>query len=148
MLENGQTWFLLADGRKARVLAEQRRGAALRELDDWAMSISDEDTYEPQDRPPRTFQSVGSARHAINKGTLHEKEEANFLKRLAERLGEAAKQQQFDHLVLAAPPRALGELRELLPDAVQSRIRADLPKDIVAEDTGKLRERLTELLRS
>lgn len=147
MLEDGQTWFLVADGRKARVLSEQRRGATLQELGDWSMSISEEDTYDPQDRPPRSHASVGTARHAVDKGSLHEKEEINFLKRLADRVGDAAKHNAFDHLVIAAPPRALGELRSLLPDAVQSRIRAELHKDIVSEDAPKLRERLTELLR-
>jgi protein required for attachment to host cells len=148
MLQNGPAWFLLADGRRARVLIEERRGAALRAPDDWSMEISDDDLYDPQDRPPRSFGSVGNARHAMDKGrNLHEQEESNFLRRLAERIGEAGKRQQFAHLVIAAPPRALGTLRELLPASVQSRIRAETPKDLLDEDAPKLRERLTELLR-
>lgn len=148
MLQNGPAWFLLADGRRARVLIEERRGAALQAPEDWDMEIGDEDLYDPQDRPPRSFSSVGVARSAMEKGrTLHEQEEENFLKRLAERLTEADKRKQFKHLVIAAPPRALGTLRELLPQSVQSRIRAETPKDLLDEATPKLRERLTELLR-
>jgi protein required for attachment to host cells len=148
MLQNGPAWFLLADGRRARVLVEPRRGAPLQAPNDWVMEIGPEEIYEPQDRPPRGFASVGSARFAIDRGTtLHEQEEGNFLKRVAERIGEAEKRKQFDHLVIAAPPRALGMLRELLPSAVQSRIRAETPKDLVDEDLPKLRERLTALLR-
>lgn len=148
MLENGPAWFLLADGRRARVLVEERRGAALQRADDWEMKIEDEDMYEPQDRPPRTFDSVGQGRHAMDKGvTLHEKEELNFLKRVADRIGEADKAKQFDHLVIAAPPRALGTLRELLPQSVKTRVRAETAKDLLDEPFPKLRERLTELLR-
>lgn len=148
MLENGPAWFLLANGRRARVLIEEQRGAALKTPNDWEMAITEEEMYEPRDRPPRTFDSVGPGRHAMDKGiSLHEKEELNFLRRVANRIGEADKAKQFDHLVIAAPPRALGTLRELLPSSVRSRVRAETPKDILDEDQAKLRERLTELLR-
>jgi protein required for attachment to host cells len=149
MLERGSAWFLLADGRRARVLIEERRGAALQALSDWMMEIAQDELYEPQDRPPRSFDRVGSGRHAMDKGrSLHEQEEHNFLKRVAERIGEAEKHKQFDHLVIAAPPRALGILRDLLPSGARSRIRAETRKNLLDESPLKLRERLTELLRA
>ncbi len=37
MLQNGPAWFLLADGRRARVLIEERRGAALHAANGWDM---------------------------------------------------------------------------------------------------------------
>ena len=148
MLSNGSTWFLLADGRRARMLVEPRRGAHLEERADWAMEIAEADMYDPQDRPPRSFDRVGAGRHAMDKGrSLHEQEEENFLKRLATRVAEAGAQHQFDHLVIAAPPRALGSLRAKLPASVQSRIRAEAPKDLLDEAEPKLRERQQDLLR-
>ncbi len=148
MLENGPAWFLVADGRRARVLIEAKRGASLEAPADLEMEIGPDETYDPQDRPPRSFDRVGSGRHAMDKGrSLHEQEEQNFLKRVADQIGEAEKQKRFDHLVIAAPPRALGALRELLPASVQARIRAETPKDLLDEDAPKLRERLRELLR-
>jgi protein required for attachment to host cells len=145
MLQNGPAWFLLADGRRARVLVEERRGAALQ--DDWTMEVSDDDLYDPRDRRARNSNRVGLGKHTVgNDRNLHEAEEENFLKRLAERLGEAEKSRKFEHLLIAAPPRALGTLRELLPASVRSRIRADTPKNLLDEDPPKLRERLTELL--
>jgi protein required for attachment to host cells len=148
MLQNGPAWFLLADGRRARVLVEERRGATLKASDEWDMEISDDDLYDPQDRRPRSPNRVGLGRHTVGNGRdLHEAEEENFLKRLAARLGEAEKGRKFEHLVIAAPPRALGTLRELLPASVRSRIRAATPKDLLDEDAPKLRERLTDLLR-
>lgn len=148
MLENGPAWFLLADGRRARVLIEERRGATLAAPDEWDLAISEDELYDPQDRPPRSFDRAGAGRHAMDKGrTLHEQEEHNFLRKVAKTIGEAAKHQQFDHLVIAAPPRALGILRGELPDAVHARIRAETPKDLLDEDGPKLRERLQDLLR-
>ncbi len=148
MLQNGPAWFLLADGRRARVLIEERRGAALQAPDEWDLEISDDELYSPQDRPPRTAGSVGAARSAMDKGrNLHEQEEGNFLKRVAERIAEADKRKQFEHLVIAAPPRALGALRDLLPHGARARIRAETPKDLIDEDDASLRERLRDLLR-
>ena len=148
MLQDGTAWMLVADGRRARVLVEQRRGASLEEPSDWAMEIGEEDLYDPQDRPPRSFDRVGAGRHALDGGrSLHEAEEEKFLKRVADRLGEAERHNQFDHLVIAAPPRALGLLRNMLSAGVKARIRADLSKDLLDEPAPKLRERLIELLR-
>jgi protein required for attachment to host cells len=107
MLQNGPAWFLVADGRRARLLTEARRGAALEEA--WSIEIGPDDLYDPQDRPPRSFDRVGAGRHAMDKGRdLHEAEEEKFLKRVADRVGEGERKKQFDHLVIAAPPRALG----------------------------------------
>jgi protein required for attachment to host cells len=50
--------------------------------------------------------------------------------------------------VIAAPPRALGILRDLLPSGARSRIRAETRKNLLDESPLKLRERLTELLRA
>jgi len=148
MLENGTAWMLVADGRRARVLVEQRRGAPLEERADLAMEISEDELYDPQDRPPRNSNRVGQGRHAVDKGrNLHEAEEEKFLKRVAERVGEADKSNQFEHLIIAAPPRALGMLRSMLPANTQGRICATTPKDLVDEETPRLRERLQELLR-
>lgn len=148
MLETGIAWLLVADGRRARVLIEQRRGAQLEEPADWAMEIGEDDLYEPQDRPPRSHDRVGQGRHAMDKGrNLHEAEEEKFLKRVAERVGEAQKRGAFEHLVIAAPPRALGLLRAMLPQNAQERLRVTTPKDLLDEAPAKLRDRLQELLR-
>lgn len=148
MILDGETWFLLADGRRARLLVQQRRGASLQARDDWEMEIGEDELYEIQDRPPRSFDRVGAGRHAMDKGrNLHEVEEEKFLKRVAGRVVEAQKQKQFQNLVIAAPPRALGTLRSELPAAVHAHIRAEAPKDLIGEAPDQLRERLDDLLR-
>ena len=145
MLQNGTAWMLVADGRRARVLVEQRRGASLEE--NWSMEIGEEDLYDPQDRPPRSFDSVGPGRHGMERRDLHEAEEENFLKRVADRIGEAEKQKAFDHLVIAAPPRALGLLRNKLPASAKQRIRGEAAKDLLSEPAPQLQTRLHDLLR-
>lgn len=148
MLEDGPTWLLAADGRRARVLIEPRRGAALQAPTDWEMEIGEDELYDVQDRPPRSFDRVGAGRHAMDGGrNLHEAEEEKFLKRVAERITDAEKRGQFVHLAIAAPPRALGLLRNLLPQAVKARVRTEVSKDVVDEATDALQARLREMLR-
>lgn len=148
MLEGGMLWFVVADGRCARVWVQAARGNELEEPADLAMQLGPEDSYEPQDRPARAHDSIGAGRHAMDKGrSLHEQEEENFLRRLADRINEAAKQKQFAHLAIAAPPHALGLLRALLSDAASATLRADLDKDVVGEGGDALRARLMEMLR-
>jgi protein required for attachment to host cells len=148
MPQEGVTWFLLADGRRARLLVEPRRGATLQEPADWALSIGADDLYAPRDRPARSHDRFGEGRHAMDMGrNLHEQEEEGFLQRVAGLVADAERRMEFDHLVIAAPPRALGLLRGALPAAVQARLRADVAKDLLGEDVAALRARLTDLLR-
>jgi protein required for attachment to host cells len=148
MLQHGPVWLLVADGRRARVLIEAKRGDALTEPSDWSMVIGPEDEIEPQDRPPRSFDRIGDGRHAMDGDRVpHEEAESRFLHRLAARIGTAEKQRAFDHLVIAAPPRALGLLRQHLPTAAMARVRAEVSKDLVDETPASLRDRLHELIR-
>jgi protein required for attachment to host cells len=148
MLERGMLWLVVADGRRARVWAQAQRSEDLEERLDLAAQLGPEDAYEPQDRPPRAHDSTGAARHAMDKGrTLHEQEEDNFLRRLCDRINAAAAHRQFEHLAIAAPPRALGRIRALLAPAALAKLRADLAKDILHESGSALRERLQALLR-
>lgn len=147
MLENGHVWFLLADGRRARMWEEPARGADLMQHVDWAMEIGEDDLYDPQDRPPRAHDSMGPGRHAMDRGrNLHEAEEEKFLKRVADRVTDALKRGSFEHLVIAAPPRALGLLRNALPDAVKAKIKAEVAKDLIDQDARALKARLKDLL--
>ncbi len=141
MRMNGSTLILVADGRRARLYEEPRRGADL--IQRAAHDIADEDLYAPQDRPPRTFESATPHRSAMEKRDLHEAEEENFLRRVAGLVGEAMG--AFDHLVVIAPPRALGLLRAGLPEAAGAKIAHTLAKDVVSEDAVAIKRRLGDL---
>lgn len=146
MIQDGRTLVLLADGRRARGYVEPRRGAKLAEAAEWALQISEEELIAPQDRAPRSFDRVGAGRHAMDGGAVpHEEEERRFLARVAQRLAAATQAKTFDHLVIAAPPRALGILREALPDKTRALIRFEIAKDIVDEDAGAVAKRLADL---
>ena len=149
MLEQGEAWFLVADGRKARMWLQVRRGASLERVADGEMNFSDEDALEAQDRPARVHESVGPMRHGSGDDRdLRQEEEDRFLARVTQRLDKLAQAGGFAHLVIAAPPRALGVLRGLLTPALQQRLRAEIPKDVLKEPQPNLQARFAEALRS
>jgi len=58
-----------------------------------------------------------------------EAEEASFARQLAQKLNQDALSGRYQHLVLAADPQTLGQIRPLLHDEVRSRLLAEVPKN-------------------
>ena len=84
------------------------------------------------DRPGRAFESGVSARHAVGqRHDLHAMEKEKFVRLVGEQINAAAGQNEFDELLLVAPPRALGELRDALDAAAQAKLVGMLEKDLV-----------------
>ena len=84
------------------------------------------------DRPGRAFESATSAHHAVGeRHDLHRMEKEKFTRLVAEQLNAAAAVNEFDELLLVAPPRALHELREALDAATRARLVGTLERDLV-----------------
>lgn len=83
------------------------------------------------DKPGRAFNSVGNRRSAMEQTDWHDQEEQRFLVRLAERLDKALLAGETQSLVLVAPPRALGVLRQQMSPRVREALRAEIEKDYV-----------------
>ncbi len=84
------------------------------------------------DRPGRAFESSASAHHAVGpRHDPHAMEKERFAKLVGEQLNAAAGRDEFDELVLVAPPRALRELREALDAVTQAKLVGMLEKDLV-----------------
>ena len=67
------------------------------------------------DRPGRAFESGATARHAVGpRHDLHAMEQERFVRLVGEQINAASGRDEFDELLLVAPPRALHELREAL----------------------------------
>ncbi|MGC9270928.1 host attachment protein [Acidiphilium sp.] len=82
------------------------------------------------DRPGRVYQSVGMARSAVAAADYHDVAETAFLARLAQRLDGLVSDGAAAHIVLVAPPKPLGILRERLSGTARAAIEAEIPKDL------------------
>jgi protein required for attachment to host cells len=93
------------------------------------------------DKAPRVHESTGAARHAIEpRITPHEDAATAFVHRLAEHLNAAARAGRYERLVLFAPPRALGFLRQAIAGALE----ASFDLDVVEETADQIKARLNE----
>jgi protein required for attachment to host cells len=69
-----------------------------------------------------------------------------FARDLSDHLEKAANEHRFDRLVVVAAPKALGDLRELLPKTVHGKIVAEIAKDLTNVPTRDLGKHLDEHL--
>lgn len=119
---------VIADGGAARFFECARIGGPVTEFEGRRLEVGP--PPEVTSRPPRVHESVGPARHAIEPRQFpRDAAEERFLKQVAEAMGEGV--EQFDEVVVCAPPRPLGILREHLPASVRQRLKAEVAKDYV-----------------
>ena len=126
------TWIVIADGVKARIVANEGAGKGLAPVPGHAMSTAphaERDGYS--DRPGRVQESSGASRHAIqSRFDWHRFEKQQFAKRVAEMLDAESGKGAFDRLVLVAPPRTLGDLRGALAAATRAKVTGEIDKDL------------------
>src|SRR5678815_143258 len=113
----GTTWVLVADARHARVLEVEDAGMLPR--------LRTTLNAPPPEAPRR------SPEHGWTHGDdpRPEHEERRFVHALVQALERGEAENHFRHLVLVAPPKLLGVLRESLSRGLADRLRASLAKD-------------------
>jgi|SRR5690242_16180140 len=82
------------------------------------------------DGPGTSFSSVGNGRSSYEETDFHQLEEDRFAAETAERLRKRALANNFEKLIVVAPPRTLGELRKHYHKEVSSRLIGELDKDL------------------
>lgn len=143
------TWVLIADGARARVLAQARPFEALAPaFEEELIGTTAQSKEIASDRPGRSFDSAGQGRHAMEPPTDPQRyAKFAFARELAERLEEAAHAHRFAKLVLVAAPKTLGDLRDLLPDAVRAKVVAEIDKDLTKVPLRELPKHLDSVLK-
>lgn len=142
------TWVVIADHQHIRVLRHDRENRKLLPVEGW----SEETHLKPNralvtERPGRSFASAGTSRSAIEPKSEPRRMEAfRFLADFSERLCRAADAKSFDRIILVAPPRALGEMRELLPASVKEKVVGEVNEDLVKHPLDAVMTRLADHL--
>jgi len=142
------TWVLVADGQRARILQNDGPGKGLAPVPPGEIGHANPPTREQgADRPGRTQESVGGARHAMEpRADWHRAEKARFAAELAGRLERAARDDAFERLILIAPPQPLGDLRKALPESVRARVAAEIDKDLTHAADAEVARHLAAVL--
>jgi protein required for attachment to host cells len=95
------------------------------------------------DRPGRSYESFGGARHALEReDDPRHREAVRFARRVARRLDEARRKDEFENLVVVAGPPFLGLLRAAMSQPTKACIAREIRKDLVHGPIAVLREHL------
>jgi protein required for attachment to host cells len=86
----------------------------------------------------RAFPSSGPGHHAYSDTDFHQLEEDRFAAETAERLKNRALRNDFDALIVVAPPRTLGELRKHYHKEVEKRLVGELAKDLTGHPVEEI----------
>jgi protein required for attachment to host cells len=125
-------WVVVCDGKKALVLENTGDEKFLNLKTREVFEHADPKTQEiGTDAPGRSFSSVGHGRSAMEQADWHDQEEQRFLHRLLGHLDSAVHAGQAKSLVIVAPPRALGVLRQSYSHELRKVLRAEIDKDFV-----------------
>lgn len=130
-------WILACDGRKALLLENIGTAVSPELRVKESYEQASEPTRELGAAPPgRSYQSVGAHRSAVEQTDLHDEAERAFLREVVERLNRAALAGDTKTLIVVAPPRALGMIREVYSPALRGIIVGEIAKDVVDHPTG------------
>lgn len=144
-----KTWILIADGARARVVQYEGPGKGLLPALGYDFATNHAATHEiGTDKPGRMVGGGIGSHHAMEpKVDWHTYEKHLFATELAKELGEAHTHGAFDALVLVAPPKTLGALRQGLDDKVKDTISAELGKDLTHLTILELGDHLGDVVR-
>ena len=110
-------------------------------ITDPAAHLHDRDLMS--DRPGRSYESFGGARHALEReNDPRQREAVRFARRIARRLDEARRKDEFERLVVVAGPPFLGLLRQAMSKPTKARVAHEIHKDLVHGPIAVLREHL------
>ncbi len=118
-MSSDPTWYVVADGGKARILTLQ--GSAMR-----TVAQFDNSGHGDTDEDP----SGGTSQLKAPKTDPHVQAKAHFARLVADRLNEAVRTGAVQEIVLAAPAHVLHDIREGLDKAASGKLGKTLSKDL------------------
>lgn len=126
------TFVVVADGKKMLFLRNEGDAEFPKlELERKREQELRSDSEMKTDEAGRTFDASGGAgRSAYEETDFHQLEEDRFAAETAELLKQRAMRNEYDALIVVAPPRTLGELRKHYHKEVQKRLTAEIAKDL------------------
>ena len=126
------SFVLVADGRKSLFFRNQGDGdfpnLAVEEKEVHANPAHHEQASDLAGQSMKTRDGHGGSMDEVD---FHQLEEDRFAADTAAMLKARALRNDYDSLVVVAPPKTLGELRKHYHKEVEKRLVAEVPKDLV-----------------
>ena len=130
------TYVLVADGRKLLFLRNEGDAQALNltveSAEEHPNPATRDQATDAAGRSSSTSPAGGNARagSSMEQTDFHQIEEDRFAAAAADMLKRRALANEFERLIIVAPPRTLGELRKHYHKEVEQRLAGELAKDL------------------
>jgi protein required for attachment to host cells len=126
------TFILVADGRKSLFFRNDGDGE-FPNLSAERKEVRENPAHHEQasDTAGMSMKTKDGRGGSMEEVDFHQLEEDRFAADTAEMLNERALRNEYEALVVVAPPKTLGELRKHYHKAVEQRILGEVPKDLV-----------------
>lgn len=144
------TWVLVADGKRGQLYRNDGPEHGLERVPDGSFESDLPPTHAGaaiSERPGRVQESASSSRHGVEpRVDLRRALKTAFAATLAEKLDAALARGACQRLVLVAPPRILGDLREHLSPRGRAAVAGEINKDLTHLGLSALAERIGKVL--
>jgi protein required for attachment to host cells len=137
------TLILVGDGAKALFLRNKGTPSHLELSVERVLGQPDEPTREQGTDRPGRYQGGGTPRSAFEQTDWHRLSEERFAADIGGALNRLAQSGGFQHLILVAPPKALGDLRHKLHKEVTEKILSELHKDLTSHTVADIAKALS-----
>lgn len=122
---------LVADGRKMLFLRNEGDTVHPNLVVEHAEEQANpKDSEQKTDAPGLSYSSVGPGRSTMDEVDFHQLGEDRFAADAADLLKRRALSNDFESLIVVAPPRTLGELRKHYHKEVSARLTGEIDKDL------------------
>lgn len=141
------TWIVVADGAHARIAAWSRAEERLVTAKPYDFAAPHAPNCKFVSDRPGAFADRGPGAHAYTpKHERREYEKIAFTRDVAAVIDAAAEAEEFDRLVLVAPPPTLGRLRTMLHAKARRRVTKQVAKDLVRLSLPQLERQLAPIV--
>lgn len=139
------SFVVVADGEKMLFFRNEGDGEFLKlEVERKRVQDNPPSREQKADEAGRTFDASGGAgRSAYEETDYHELEKSRFAAETAEMLRRRALNNEFENLIIVAPPPTLGELRKHYHKEVEKRLAGEIAKDLTGHPVEQIEKIIT-----
>ncbi|MCB1111553.1 MAG: host attachment protein [Chlamydiales bacterium] len=141
------TWIVVADGAKARLFKAHSNNHLIEEETLVHPETREKASEIVSDRQGRTFDRFGGGRHGAGSDEeIKDEELKKFARDISGKLGELYNSNQLKQLIIAAPPRFLGVLKDSLDHNLHKILYHTVNKDLTTLSVEEIRGYLPSVL--
>lgn len=134
---------LVADGRKSLFLRNEGDATYPNLVVEHAVEDNNpSDGDQKSDHAGRASSTVGGGQNSMEEVDFHQQEKDRFAIDTAELLKKRALANDFESLIIVAPPQTLGELRKHYHSEVSARLSGELDKDLTGHPIDQIEKAL------